>query len=585
MNKKYFLLNFTAIALASTTALAQTLVQPTATLNEVCVDTAPVGDGFGWNGTCSCDPNNQSSARYKNIAADKNTLAISSSEAPGACINSGSIFVFDVNGSDVTQKAEIFPNDRNARDGFPGTVSVADKYIAANYGNSVTVYDSNTLSELTTQNGLLRYFNDSFLLLSDQQNLTVYSTDTWSQTQSITIAAGRNTPAPQFTDVQFQYLENSKTLIVSGASLVSNLRDGFTIHDDYWWIDIYQRDSSGQFALTQSIIDPYLNRYSRNLTCCTELDIQVNEELLIAKRKIYEDTGNKSVITTYQKDSNGTWQTLGPDFEVGLYSGTGVRRDSTAPPNFFPVKLVGNQLVSVPLEKSVIEFYTLNQSNEWNLNQQLPMPIQSDDFFASKVLSTSSNKILAAHTFPRPTDDASVIFEKNSNGLWQQTSLFRNLYTGSFDITAENDFFASQGISQDRAIHILDFPNTNPIDNCDYTNADLFNGWGWDPVSRQSCAPLQPVPVIPDQCDYTDAHRFNGWGWNAATATSCPPIDNNRQSNCDYTNAGTQNGWGWDPVLLKSCPPATTDPDTACEDRGDYPWGWNPVLMDSCRLD
>lgn len=583
MNKKNFLLNCIAIfALGSTTALAQTLVQPTATLNEACVDTAPVGDGFGWNGTCSCDPNNQSGARYKNIAADKNTLAISSSEAPGGCIDSGSIFVFDVNSSGATQKAEIFPTDRTVRDRFPGVVSVAEKYIAANYNNKVTVYDSSTLTELTTQNGTLKYFDDSLLLLFDGVSLLVYSTRDWSLTQSIDIGAGRNAAGPRVVDLRFEYLKDSKTLVVSGVSLLSDLRDGFTIHDDYWWIDVYQSNSSGQFAITQSIEDPYLNNYTQDLKCCTQLDIQVNEDLLIAKRKIYvyNPSRHKSVVTTYKRDTNGMWQPLGNDLEVALYSGTGVRRDPNAPPNFFPATLVGNQLVSIPLEKSIIEFYTLNQSNEWNLSQQLPMPIQSDDFFASKVLSTSSDKIIAAHTFPRPADDASVIFEKNSNGVWQQTALFQDLYPAGFDITAENDFFFSQGSS----IHILDFPNANPVDNCDYANADMFNGWGWDPVSRQSCAPRRPIPVNPDQCDYTDAQMFNGWGWNAVTATSCPPLENNQQNNCDYTNASGQGGWGWDPVLLQSCPPKTTT-DTACEDRGDYPWGWNPVIRDSCRLD
>lgn len=116
---------------------------------------------------------------------------------------------------------------------------------------------------------------------------------------------------------------------------------------------------------------------------------------------------------------------------------------------------------------------------------------------------------------------------------------------------------------------------------CEDTDDD---GWGWQHpqgTPGRSCSTGIDNQLVNNlgQCDYTNADRYNGWGWNAVTATSCPPLPVNSQDNCDYSNAGNQNGWGWDPVLLQSCAPVTS----ACEDRGDYPWGWNPVTLRSCR--
>jgi len=34
------------------------------------------------------------------------------------------------------------------------------------------------------------------------------------------------------------------------------------------------------------------------------------------------------------------------------------------------------------------------------------------------------------------------------------------------------------------------------------------------------------LPVVTDNCDYTDAADFDGWGFDSITMTSCPPIDN-----------------------------------------------------------
>ena len=87
---------------------------------------------------------------------------------------------------------------------------------------------------------------------------------------------------------------------------------------------------------------------------------------------------------------------------------------------------------------------------------------------------------------------------------------------------------------------------------CEYTDAGLYNGWGWDPVAGVSCRPLPTAGA----CDYTNADSHGGWGWNAATQMSCPPLEPVAGACVDSDG----DGWGWDGT--NSClvnQPATHD--------------------------
>lgn len=93
--------------------------------------------------------------------------------------------------------------------------------------------------------------------------------------------------------------------------------------------------------------------------------------------------------------------------------------------------------------------------------------------------------------------------------------------------------------------------------NCDYSNASIYDGWGWNPVAGTSCEPVNAGPT--DNCDYSNAGMFDGWGWDATTGQSCKPVgapyDISEDPNCDYTNAPINQDWGWNPITGRSCPP------------------------------
>lgn len=84
-------------------------------------------------------------------------------------------------------------------------------------------------------------------------------------------------------------------------------------------------------------------------------------------------------------------------------------------------------------------------------------------------------------------------------------------------------------------------------DNCDYTDALLNNGYGWDAVARESCPPLQTIQTE----DQTSAALGE-----SAVAQG---FESNGNNNCDYTDAALNSGYGWDPVARVSCPPVTVE--------------------------
>ncbi len=138
---------------------------------------------------------------------------------------------------------------------------------------------------------------------------------------------------------------------------------------------------------------------------------------------------------------------------------------------------------------------------------------------------------------------------------------------------------------------------------CDYSDAAMFDGWGWNPTTGQSCPPLDDggeEPTMTSGCDYSNAAANDGWGWDESTAQSCPPLDTTPQvpsteeptmaDGCDYSNASVNGGFGWDASTGQSCPPLDTAPEnTPMADGCDYSnaaandgWGWDASTGQSC---
>ncbi len=153
---------------------------------------------------------------------------------------------------------------------------------------------------------------------------------------------------------------------------------------------------------------------------------------------------------------------------------------------------------------SDIEVFKRSTDGGWQLQNTLKSSLDDRTSFGGR-FSVSGNTVVVG---------AAANFD----------SLFRRGSVYVFDISQPNDGQRSN-------------------DSCIDTDGD---GWGWNPILKESCTNINTdaAPCIDtdgdgwgwngtdscriitnDQgCDYTDAHLHKGWGWNAATQQSCAPL-------------------------------------------------------------
>jgi len=155
------------------------------------------------------------------------------------------------------------------------------------------------------------------------------------------------------------------------------------------------------------------------------------------------------------------------------------------------------------------------------------------------------------------------------NGLWVEAD--DTLSAGVSSATHQN-FGRDISVSHDRlivgapgevnengAVHIFTVGGAD--DGCDYSNADVYGGWGWNEATGESCAPIavnsgNVVDMQSSDCIDSDG---DGWGWNGVS--SCL-VSSDNSANSNNLN----------------------DSNQRCVDTDGDGWGWNSTTMTSCRM-
>ena len=83
-------LSFSAVSPVLAQEASYTTIEPT--LNAQCVDSPPLGDGFGWNGRCGCELEPEWSEFGHTVALSGNTLVIAAKDTPENCPGSAATF-------------------------------------------------------------------------------------------------------------------------------------------------------------------------------------------------------------------------------------------------------------------------------------------------------------------------------------------------------------------------------------------------------------------------------------------------------------------------------------------------------------
>ncbi len=119
---------------------------------------------------------------------------------------------------------------------------------------------------------------------------------------------------------------------------------------------------------------------------------------------------------------------------------------------------------------------------------------------------------------------------------------------------------------------------------CNYAQASLNNGWGWDTELSESCPPLVQSNITTQHVtSHCEDHGGYPWGWNAVNLVSCRLDQATLQPYGCIDTDPQGDGWGWDGNT--SCIITLEVEKYQCDDSGNYPWGWNPTTNTSCRLD
>lgn len=254
-----------------------------------------------------------------------------------------------------------------------------------------------------------------------------------------------------------------------------------------------------------------------------------------------------------------------------------------------------------------IKVYELSSNSErWVQTQTLNF--NRNSVGAHEIMNFSGNKLGVVRSDDNWLDirlmDATVtLFEKDSANQWSilYESDFvgpepyqdggRNFTSSTF---AGDNLFLSVMDNEVENIRFYPGETSTPsetsnveIGNCDYSDADLYDGWGWNAVAGQSCPPLQTGPnnQTPSTSDSSSAcidADSDGFGWNGVA--TCNPSESTNTVIDNQPSVGQcidadGDGFGWDGFA--TCVPLASNASNSmpqalqCIDTDGDGFGWN----------
>ncbi len=540
----FFVLAATEVGAANTITESFKAVNTTAQ----CVDVEPYNDDWGWNGTCSCQLSNND--QYIDFAGDldtyENTVFVGSTESPLSCAGSGTITVFELQGNgSLNKQAELVPSSRVKADGFELGHASKDLVSGTAWStNTITVFGrtGGSWQEFYTVDGVYHIFFGDELLVKTDSVIKRYRATTGELLGTTQVPIPQNDACSgSLMRVHGNFLEVRHPCSASFA---------YQYFDRFSTSDIYEKSGSGQ------LVHRFTYEGLGGLS-------SVKNNNIVYSHSEYGGLLGDLVTTTidhtnFTRSGNGTWEqqtTSTVSFANVPWRGLGVTGAEAA---YTPLDdgITTNRMIPVGTRVAVVQpdlvdgmrdlhFYELDNGFDWTLAQSISL--SSFSFRSS---------------FPIYSDDHLLHIENS------KLSMFKRADDGQWGILFEEpieDYSYRHAIignhvfrfGSDTLVHV--YIDENNGDDCDYSSSHLFDGWGWNPVTRQSCSPLnQPQSTADANCDYSDAMLYDGWGWDPIAGQSCEPLNSNNPSeldDCDYTSAGDNEGWGWNSITRMSCAP------------------------------
>lgn len=446
-------------------------IQPVNATGNQCIDVEPVGDGFGWNGTCSCKLPSVYTDFGGALAADGDTLVIGAIEAPGGCELSGSasVYKFNADGSYENQ-GELVSSARTVGDGFAAysfVIDISGDYIAVgttslryphfpNYHPDlavVTVFERSggSWSEkyVKSYSGTTAEFliaNDELFIIGDSPaSIERYRLSDGVLLQTLTMPTDCSSRIWNF-DVVHEFVAVSTS-------------DNCT--------HVFEQSGSADFMPKWTLPDEY---YLREINHETAGLVRTYSEVSDENR-IYK-------LDTLVLNNDDQWALL----------------NSLQRNHFLRYRIHNDQLFLFKNLSPTVDVYNFDSTNGWAPGQSVtPISYRNAD------LHFSGNTL--AHTHGGGVG----FFERDATGNWSQTSL-NEFDDSTSGVTIRS--YASQG-------HVA-VKTTGIITGSDF----WYNGpFALLTVSSETSSSES------NACDYSDAVLYDGWGWDATTQQACPPLD------------------------------------------------------------
>jgi len=159
---------------------------PESLLDNQCIDTPPIGDGFGWDGICTCvaNPADISYEWVPNPTLLDGQLIASTVNAPGTCSESGSISIYDWRfGLNVFVTNGLIASRS----------SVSESFVTIFRRTGELWAEEIILNPVGINRGgfgvLMRFLDEQTLLIDEDDALIIYDAADWLSPQVIPIEA------------------------------------------------------------------------------------------------------------------------------------------------------------------------------------------------------------------------------------------------------------------------------------------------------------------------------------------------------------------------------------------------------------
>ena len=265
-----------------------------------CVDTDPIGDGFGWNGVCSCEL--ATVVRFGNSISINNSMAaVGAEQTPAGCVGSGSISIFELSEQNEWQmQAELVSDVRSNNDGFPNEVSISDNNVIASTGKTrLANGDGNYVAIFTLQNGSWRE--------TQQISVSSVSSDLFSHNENTLMLRSS-------TENLIEFNRNSEGIWTEQAEIeITGALTDFEVHgnvlvvasEDTDLLTVYEKTDGAwqlktQFNTPFAAISGVRNPFSQN----SFLDVSEDSFALIPG---FVAGGNLRSAYTFGRTGNGSW--------------------------------------------------------------------------------------------------------------------------------------------------------------------------------------------------------------------------------------------------------------------------------------